>query len=153
MATDTFKILDTYGNPDVIVNGLVYPDGYFVTKDPVVAGTLHVTLCLALSLMDREQGIFSLAHILWGGASRISGERAVDILVEEIEKLGGKRSNLEAYLAGEINRGPPLDNANLVKKSLAMYDIPILGEDLGGIDPRNVYLHVPEGKIEVYRLK
>ncbi len=151
--SERFIISDTYGPPRVRVRSVVTPDEHIVTREQSVIGAYHVSLCLALSIMDRENGVFSLAHVMWGSPSRrIPSDTVVDKLVEEIEKQGGRRDHLEAYLAGEVRQKPPLNNSHIIAERLRAHHIPLRQEDIGGSHTRNVYLYVPEGRVEVYRL-
>lgn len=76
------------------------------------------------------------------------GNVSMELLINEIIKLGGHRKNLQAKIFGggsvtqsSIDIGN--QNIDFIREYLKLENIPILSEDVGGVLPRKVYF-VPE---------
>ena len=87
------------------------------------------------------------------------GAFAMQTLVEEILRLGGRRQRLEAKVfgGGNVLRGLSQSNvgernAQFVMSYLATEKIPVVARDLGGTQPRKVYQFVKDGRVRVKRL-
>ena len=88
------------------------------------------------------------------------GTYAMEVLINQIMKIGAKRSNLEAKIfgGGNVLRGFTISNvgqknSTFVKEFLALEKIPIVAEDLLDIYPRKVYFFPQSGRVLVKKLK
>ena len=93
-------------------------------------------------------------------ASARYGTYAMEILINQLLKLGARRANLEAKVFGggnvisgmtQANVGPR--NAEFVKQFLKIEGIRIVAQDLVDIYPRKVYFFPKTSKVLVKKLK
>jgi chemotaxis protein CheD len=93
-------------------------------------------------------------------ASMRYGAYAMEVLINQILKAGGRRENLEAKVFGggnvlrgftAINVGER--NARFVRDFLHAENIRIVAEDLNDVHPRKVYFFPATGKVLVKKLK
>jgi chemotaxis receptor (MCP) glutamine deamidase CheD len=88
------------------------------------------------------------------------GVHAMELLINEIMKLGGERSRLRAKVFGAANVirmerstvDVGRDNAEFVRRFLATERIPIDGEKLGGTRPLEVRMETATGRIRAREL-
>lgn len=139
---------------------------YVTTKDMVLVTTLGS--CVAACIRDTRSGIGGINHFMLPEAGDISlvgaatryGAFAMEVLVNEIIKAGGRRSHLEAKVFGG---GRVLDsltssdvgerNAAFVREYLKSEEIRIAAEDLLDEWPRKVYFFPESGKVLVKKLR
>ena len=121
--------------------------------------------CVGLILYDKEKSIGSFAHVMLPKSQGKPGERpgkfadtAVDILIEELEQAGSKRSALIAKLAGGASMFQHFSgNLNIGERNIAALEellaarkIPILKRDVGGTVGRTVTFYpIEKGKVVV----
>jgi chemotaxis protein CheD len=81
----------------------------------------------------------------------------MELLINEVMKLGGDRRRLVAKAFGGANvlegiRVPPIGegNARFVREFLALEKIPLIAERLGGTQAVHVYFHTDTGKVTVH---
>ncbi len=141
---------------------------YFTQKDMMIVTVLGS--CVSACIRDKITGVGGMNHFMLpdtGGeddnpvsASMRYGTYAMEILINDLLKVGARRENLEAKVFGggnvlrgfvAINVGER--NAQFVKKYLAAEKIPIVAEDLIDIYPRKVYFFPRTGKVLVKKLK
>ncbi len=145
------------------------PGEYFVTNK----GLLLVTVlgsCVAACIRDSYSGIGGMNHFMLpdGGdepgssmnTSARYGVFAMEILINQLLKLGAKRGNLEAKVFGGGNVLDGLTvanvgqrNADFVLKFLATEKIKVVAQDLVDIYPRKVYFFPKDSKVMVKKLK
>jgi chemotaxis protein CheD len=94
------------------------------------------------------------------GASARYGTYAMEILINQLIKMGANRSNFEAKVfgGGAVLRGFTVANigernAEFVQKFLKFEKIPIVAQDLLDIYPRKVYFFPSTGLVRVKKLK
>ena len=89
------------------------------------------------------------------------GIYAMEVTLNDILKLGGKKSNITAKIFGGGNVLPGVTsnvlkiadkNINFAKKFLSDENIPIISEDIGGNTPRKVFFFNTENKIMLKKL-
>jgi len=147
----------------------ILPGEYFVTpKDMMIVTVLGS--CVAACIRDRVTGIGGMNHFMLPdnssdpdspvSASMRYGTYAMEVLINEVLKAGGRRENLEAKVFGggnvlrgfvAINVGQR--NAEFVRGFLKAEGIRIVAEDLNDIHPRKVYYFPRSGKVLVKKLK
>lgn len=147
----------------------ILPGEYYVTsRDMLLVTTLGS--CVAACIRDRTNGIGGMNHFMlpdnsgeqggWGAASTRYGTYAMEMLINQLLKLGARRQNLEAKLFGggavirnmnAINVGER--NAKFGLDYLATEGIPVLSQDLLDIYPRKVYFFPQTGRVLVKKLR
>jgi len=135
-----------------------------VAKGSAVLKTIGLGSCLGLALYDPLEKIGGLAHVMLpkshNGTIRSAkyADHAVEMMLEAMERMGSKRRNVVAKIAGgaQIFRHMTMDflkigerNVEIVKSLLKEHNIRILSEDIGGTLGRSVYFFVNNGKMLV----
>ncbi len=139
-----------------------------VLRENGVIITVGLGSCVGIGLYDDSSRVGGLAHILLpesrhfqnrGGALNTAkfADTAIPVLIGEMEKIGGKRSRLQAKIAGgsqlftfnktSISVGEK--NIEAVRRALQQLNIPIVGEDLGGSHGRTMRLFVNSGRVTI----
>jgi len=147
------------------------PGEYYVTT----AGEQIVTVlgsCVSACVRDRRLGIGGMNHFMlplaaskgassWGTAVSAAtryGSEAMERLINDILKLGGRRESLEFKLVGggKVLAGIAIDigvrNIEFVRKYVADEGFSVAGQDLGDIYPRKVHYSPDTGKLRVQKL-
>jgi chemotaxis protein CheD len=122
--------------------------------------------CVAVCVYEGKKKTGGLAHVLlpYGeDANRpyYFANLAVKFMIDDLKKIGIIRERIWAKIAGGANifSGVSGDNAigsknvEAVKYWLNHFKIPVVGEDVGGIEGRNVTFDLENGKIEIFTLK
>jgi chemotaxis protein CheD len=158
---------DAYWEPKVnAFVTTVQPGGFTVTRrGDLVLGTL-LGSCVSACICDAQAGIGGLNHFLLpddgGNAARATanatryGVHAMEMLINEILKLGGARRQLQAKVFGGANV-IALSSANPVGERnqaftidfLRREGIPVTAADLGGERARRVYFKPATNKVLV----
>lgn len=139
----------------------VLPGRHYVSGDQ---GEMIVTIlgsCVAACIRDPVTGYGGMNHFMypesetgaWGGTSAAEryGNHAMEILINEILRRGGRRERLEIKVFGGANvirssRKVGSDNAAFIKRYLDRENLPILSEDLGGSVARRVHYFPTTGR-------
>ena len=143
---------------------------YATNKDMALVTVLGS--CVSACLRDRETGIGGMNHFmlheegkLVGSHGNISaggryGVHAMELLINQILKLGGRRDRLEAKVfgGGNVLQGFMLSNvgqqnAEFIVEYLNLERIPIVARDLLDVWPRKIYFFPRSGKVMVKRLR
>jgi chemotaxis protein CheD len=115
--------------------------------------------CVAACIRNPVTGFGGLNHFLLAepGESVTSpsnryGSYAMEQLINEILKKGGKRSGLEIKVFGGsslFNNSHHIgeNNINFIHRYLQEEGIPIIAEDVGGQRPRKIYYWPSTGKV------
>lgn len=133
-----------------------------VTRDPDVTLSTILGSCVAACLRDEQSGIGGMNHFLLpDGAGRGDnssssryGAHAMELLINEILKQGGRRENLTAKVFGGARMFNDLKsigdmNSVFVEKFLKNEGIPIISQSLGGRSARRVIYWPATGKVFV----
>ena len=150
----------------------ILPGQYYVTLHEEVIVTV-LGSCVSACIRDRIFGIGGMNHFMLpngsggtAGAGSVQpmdeaaryGVYAMELLINEILKNGGRRENLEVKITGggrmlanmsDIGRR----NIDFVRKFLATEGLEIAAEDVGDIHPRKVYYLPGTGKVRVKKLR
>ncbi|HEY2419259.1 MAG TPA: chemoreceptor glutamine deamidase CheD [Steroidobacteraceae bacterium] len=128
--------------------------------------------CVSACVRDRRLGVGGMNHFMlpldasqgtsaWGAVASAAtryGNVAMERLINDILKLGGRRESLEVKLVGggKVLDGMDIDigarNIEFVRKYVADEGFGVAGEDLGGIFPRKVHYAPNSGKLRVKKL-
>jgi chemotaxis protein CheD len=141
----------------------VLPGEYFVTGENMVICTV-LGSCIAACLWDRTLNIGGMNHFMLpeGDCTDISGRYgsyAMELLINEMIKLGARRETMQAKIFGggqvmanftTMNVGER--NTDFVTQYLQTERIPIVSEDVLDIYPRKVVYFPATGKAMVKRL-
>jgi chemotaxis receptor (MCP) glutamine deamidase CheD len=131
------------------------------SQRPVVLDTL-LGSCVAVCLYDPFLRAGGMNHILLpncraGERSARCGVHAMELLINELMKLGGDRRRFVAKAFGGANvipgiKMPPIGggNAKFVREFLALEKIPLIAERLGGIHAVHVFFRTDSGKATVH---
>lgn len=145
------------------------PGEYFVTSKDMMLVTV-LGSCVAACIRDNYSGIGGMNHFMLpdaGGdpnsplnASARYGTFAMEILINQLLKLGAIRSNLEAKVfgGGNVIDGMTVTNvgqrnADFVLDFLKTEKIKVVAQDLVDVFPRKVYFFPKSSKVMVKKLK
>lgn len=140
-----------------------------VGKEHTRIRTSSLGSCVAIVLYDATTQVGGMAHIMLPSRddkpadvidefSAKYADEAVDKLIFEIEKLGGKKECLKAKLVGGAkmfrilsgdNFGVGYRNAEAARIRLKVLNIPIEAEDIGGTVGRAADFNIGNGLVEV----
>lgn len=142
------------------------PGEYHVSGEDIVQVTV-LGSCVAACIRDRVFGIGGMNHFMlpegdgqggWGASTRY-GVYAMEVLINEILKRGGRRDHLQAKLFGGGNVMKALTQSPVGEKNAAFAvqflkteGIPVLASDLVDVYPRKVYHFPVTGKVRVKKL-
>lgn len=145
------------------------PGEYYVTDKDIMLVTV-LGSCVAACIRDCYSGIGGMNHFMLpdgGGdagsplnASARYGTYAMEILINQLLKLGARRSNLEAKVFGGGNVLDGLTvanvgqrNADFVLRFLQTEKIRIVAQDLVDIFPRKVFFFPKNSRVMVKKLR
>lgn len=147
----------------------ILPGEYYVSARELLMVTV-LGSCVAACVRDRVSGIGGINHFMLPddrrdedsrfGRSMRYGDYAMEILINQLLKMGARRSNLEAKVFGGGNVLPGFKNhvvgernARFVLDYLATEAIPVVAKDLLGSHPRKVYFFHASGRVLVKKLR
>ncbi|AZN35607.1 chemoreceptor glutamine deamidase CheD [Iodobacter ciconiae] len=145
------------------------PGEYYVTGRNMLLVTV-LGSCVAACIRDRRTGIGGMNHFMlpeaadeataMAGLATRYGTYAMEMLINQIMKMGGSKSSLEAKVfgGGNVLRGFTVSNigqknVDFVRSFLDLERIPVVSEDLLDIFPRKVYFFPQTGRVLVKKLK
>ncbi len=141
----------------------VLPGEYFVAREQLAIMTV-LGSCIAACLWDSRMRVGGMNHFMLpdgeaGDSSGRYGSYAMELLINEMMKLGARRETLQAKIFGggqvmanftTMNVGER--NTRFVQDYLATERIPVVSEDVLDIYPRKVVFFPVTGKAMVKRL-
>ena len=147
----------------------ILPGEYYATGRDMLLVTV-LGSCVCACIRDKVSGIGGMNHFMLPdsgqdqnnplGASARYGAYAMEILINQLLKMGAKRGNFEAKVfgGGAVLRGFTVanigeKNADFVLKFLEMEKIPVVAQDLLDIFPRKVYFFPRTGLVRVKKLR
>jgi chemotaxis protein CheD len=141
----------------------VLPGEYFVANDDIVVMTV-LGSCIAACLWDGRARIGGMNHFMLpdgdtGDGSGRYGSFAMELLINEMLKLGARRETMQAkifggaqVMAGFTTMNVGERNTQFVQDYLSTERIPIVSQDVLDIHPRKVCFFPVTGKALVKRL-
>ena len=145
----------------------ILPGEYYVTSADMVLVTV-LGSCVAACIRDPRVGVGGMNHFMLPDArdgdgvlssSARYGSYAMELLINELLKLGARRNGLEAKVFGGGNVLPGLTLSNVGERNAAFVldylqteRISIAARDLGGPYPRKVYQFVRNGRVRVKQI-
>ena len=147
----------------------ILPGEYFATDKNMVLVTV-LGSCVTACLRDGRAGVGGMNHFMLprseqDPANPISmsaryGTFAMEILINQLQKMGARRETIEAKVfgGGNVLRGFTVNsigeaNANFVTEYLHNEGIKIVAKDLLGVNPRKLYYFPSTGKVLVKKIK
>jgi len=147
----------------------ILPGEYYATTRDMLLVTV-LGSCVCACIRDKVSGIGGMNHFMLPdsgqdqnnplGESARYGTYAMEILINQLLKMGAKRSNFEVKVfgGGAVLRGFTVANvgernAEFVLNFLKTEKIPIAAQDLLDIYPRKVYYFPNTGLVRVKKLK
>ncbi|EGM70008.1 chemoreceptor glutamine deamidase CheD [Shewanella sp. HN-41] len=147
----------------------ILPGEYYATRE----NTMIVTVlgsCVSVCLYDPVLHIGGMNHFLLPNQNGTGtgiltdtaryGVYAMELLINELLKLGARRQSLEAKVFGGGNMLTGITvhnigerNAEFVLEYLNMENIPVIAADLLDIYPRKVYFFPATGLVKVRKIK
>lgn len=122
---------------------------HYVSSDPNALLTTILGSCVALCVRDPQAGVGGMNHFLLpeprAGAesSRRYGAYAMELLINDVLKAGGRRDRLEAKLFGGGRMFDGLQdvgrfNADFAERYLRDEGVPVVGGSLRGVGSRRI---------------
>ncbi len=147
----------------------ILPGEYYVTTHEMVLVTV-LGSCVSACIRDRRTGSGGMNHFMLpdGGTDSRDplsstaryGVFAMEMLINELLKVGAQRADLEAkvfgggnVMAGFTQANVGQRNATFVREFLKTERISLVAEDLLDIYPRKVYFFPATGKVLVRKLR
>lgn len=135
-------------------------------KDPDLLMTAGLGSCIGICVNDPVLKVGGMAHIMLptangsiGGNLAKYADTALELLLQDIVRLGGNKSRFRAKMAGGAQMftfpGKPNilkigdRNAEAVERELKKLGIPILAIDVGGSFGRTIHYDVGTGDLRV----
>lgn len=145
------------------------PGEYYVTDKDMLLVTV-LGSCVAACIRDSQNGIGGMNHFMLPesgtdtsvpvNSSARYGTFAMEILINQLLKLGARRSNLEAKVfgGGNVLGGLTITNvgqrnADFALEFLATEQIRVVAQDLADIYPRKVYFFPRSSRVLVKKLR
>lgn len=147
----------------------ILPGEYYVTARDMVLVTV-LGSCVSACIRDRISGIGGMNHFMLpesnqdknnqNNASVRYGNYAMELMINQLLKMGARRANLEAKVFGggsvlssfaSANVGDR--NAEFVLEYLRTEGIAVGGQDLLDVYPRKVYFFPNTGRVLVKKLR
>jgi len=143
----------------------ILPGEFYVTMHDELISTV-LGSCISACIRDCKLGLGGMNHFMlpasssdnsWGVANRF-GNFAMENLINEILKNGGKRENLEVKLfgGGKILANMTdvgLRNIQFAREYVQTENITLISENVGDVYPRKVIYFPATGKALMKRLK
>jgi len=147
----------------------ILPGEYFITGRDLVLVTV-LGSCVAACIRDPGARIGGMNHFMLPDAGREGdsllgaparyGTYAMEVLINEIVKMGARRNSLEAKVfgGGNVLRNLTVTNvgsrnAEFVLKFLATERIPVLAKDLAHDYARKVYYYPDSGRVRLKMIR
>jgi chemotaxis protein CheD len=150
----------TYPQPGSYKKVHVIQGEHAVSRDSDVAMTTVLGSCVAACIYDAEMGVGGMNHFLLAETSdgvRMEeeamryGAYAMEVLINDLMKLGARRDKLEAKLFGGAKLFDALNdvgsaNAGFARRFLEDEGIPVTGASLGGRKARRLEFWPASGR-------
>ncbi|MBP1743572.1 MAG: CheD [Firmicutes bacterium] len=129
--------------------------------------TVGLGSCIGIALYDRELKLGGMAHIMLPESTQFSNvsnplkfaNLAIPLLLEDMQKLGSRKQNIIAKIAGgasmfnfsdkKMNMDVGKRNSAAVKDVLDRLCIPLIKEDTGGSKARTMILDTKTGIVSI----
>lgn len=160
------RYFDRHFNRDAVK---ILPGEYYATRDNTVIVTV-LGSCVSVCLRVPITKIGGMNHFLLPNDEFVTsgemnssaryGTYAMELLINELLKMGAARNRLEAKVfgGGNVLQGLTVHNvgernSEFVLDYFQLERIPVLARDLLGPYPRKVYFFVETGEVKVRKIK
>lgn len=170
-ALPQFEHIKRYWDPQhETVAAKLLPGEYYVTTQGEMICTV-LGSCVSACVRDRVLGVGGMNHFMlpldrsrgssaWSDAASAAtryGNVAMEMLINDLLKLGARRTNLEFKLVGggkvlAAMTDVGATNIEFVRGYVRMEGFAVAGEDLGDVYPRKVHYYPSTGKVRVKKL-
>lgn len=150
---------------DVII---IHPGEYYATEEETIISTI-LGSCVAVALHDSKAQVGGLNHFMLPGSvdsrrgfnqeSAKYGLFAMEILINELLKLGANKKNMVAKVFGgghvlhaSTAGNVPRSNVEFAMEFLQTEGIPIKASDVGGIQARKLFYYPVSAKVLLKRI-
>ena len=147
----------------------ILPGEYFATDKNMLLVTV-LGSCVAACVRDVRAGVGGMNHFMLPRSEKdptspVSmsaryGTFAMEILINQLIKMGARRENMEAKVfgGGNVLRGFTLNNigesnASFVLEYLRNEGIRVAAEDMLGVHPRKIYYFPNSGRVLVKKIR
>ncbi len=146
---------------------VILPGEYFVSREPMVVYTV-LGSCISVCLRDPLVNVGGMNHFMLGAPTSEGGQDswadsgrygsfAMEMLINEILKRGGRKDRLEAKVfgGGKIYDGTMdigAKNAAWALDYLERESVPLVKANVGEAYPRKVYFFTDSGKVLLKKL-
>ncbi|MEW6563005.1 MAG: chemoreceptor glutamine deamidase CheD [Pseudomonadota bacterium] len=147
----------------------ILPGEYYVTGRNMVLVTV-LGSCVAACIRDTKSGLGGMNHFMLPDSKKDGGDPlsvsarygtyAMEMMINQLLKMGARRANLEAKLfgGGNVLRGFTIANVGqrnveFALNYLRMENIRLTSQDLLGEYPRKVYFFPQTGKVMLKKLR
>ena len=163
-----YRMFNKKLNKNVVI---IQPGELYVTQDPQEAIATVLGSCVSVCLVDLKTGVGGMNHFMLPGDFRNEemfnsksgryGMFAMESLINEIMKKGGKKENFVAKIFGgghvlnyrKADGNVPDANINFAKTYLGFEEISIVASDVGGNSGRKIiFMPLTNGKVMVKKL-
>ncbi len=140
---------------------------YHASRMPIIIYTL-LGSCVAVCLHDPVRKIGGMNHIFLPGRADMYrfdaparyGVNAMELLINRIMNLGGKKKRFVAKIFGGAHLLPSVTRQNgvgqkiieFVIEFLKMESIRVIGKDVGGYQGRKIFYHTDTGEVLLKRI-
>lgn len=146
----------------------VGPGEHYVTKNPDEMLTTTLGSCISACVRDSQLGIGGMNHFMlpesetgdWGGvsASMRYGNYAMEVLINDILRMGGARNRLEIKIFGGANviKSSSLvgsKNIEFIETYLRLEHMAVAAQHLGGEQGRRIIFFPYSGKVKMKLLE
>ncbi|MDO8409616.1 MAG: chemotaxis protein CheD [Phenylobacterium sp.] len=133
---------------------------HYVTDDPDITLTTILGSCVAVCLWDPQRGVGGMNHFLLpegkaegANEGRRYGAFAMELLINELLRMGARRENMQAKLFGGARMFSGLSdvgasNAAFAERFLRDEGIPVVGTSLGGFGARRIQFWPVSGRAQ-----
>ncbi len=163
-----FEHVNRYWDPHLsLVAVKILPGEYYVTCQSELIVTV-LGSCVAACVRDRETGIGGMNHFMlpesngdvggWSEAGTRAtryGSDAMEHLINEVLKAGGRRERFEVKIFGgaRVFSDVGRQNIEFVRRYIKTEALQLTAEDLGGEFPRHVRYLPKTGKVHQRKLR
>jgi chemotaxis receptor (MCP) glutamine deamidase CheD len=144
----------------------LYIGGVHASQEPIMIKTL-LGSCIAACLYDPERRVGGMNHFMLPQDNGLRdrsdhnvtrfGVHAMDRLIAAVMKVGGERRRLVAKVfggahvlgIGDSQSSIPCQNIAFIRTFLKKENFPVISEDVGGYDPREVRFLTETGQVLV----
>jgi chemotaxis protein CheD len=140
---------------------------YALDNNPIIIVTLGLGSCVGVCIRDKTKSIGAMVHVMLPDSSGNVGPKpgkyadsGIDLIYNELLKIGASASNLEAKIAGGAamfgTSSQTMDigkrNIEAVRLKLKQKGIRIIAEDVGGNRARSIEFNISTGELMVKKV-